>query len=236
MWFLNRIGAGLRLLFVEREHKEDVLHTIVDLVTTRLPKTYTFDPVKDIQVLSPMRRGVVGIEQLNVLLQERLNPTGPCLERGGQRFRVGDKVMQLRNNYQKEVFNGDIGYIREIDHTEQQILIDFDGIDVPFEFHELDEISLAYAVSIHKYQGSECPCVVIPVHTTHFKMLQRNLLYTGVTRGKKLVVLVGNKQALGIAVRTEDALTRHTGLTQRLQSLDKTSAAKTQAPCTASSR
>jgi exodeoxyribonuclease V alpha subunit len=202
--------------FVERDEKEDVLTTVIDLVTTRLPRKYRYDPLDDIQVLAPMRKGMIGIDQLNASLQERLNPKGESIQRGGCCYRVGDKVMQLRNNYQKEVFNGDIGRIRHIDHVDQELLVDFDGVDVPYEFQDLDELTTAYAVSIHKYQGSECPCIVMPVHTTHFKMLHKNLLYTGVTRGKKLVILVGSKRALAIAVNTNDALQRHTGLRQRL--------------------
>jgi exodeoxyribonuclease V alpha subunit len=132
----------------------------------------------------------------------------------GRSFNIGDKVMQLRNNYDKEVFNGDIGKIIEIDLTEQHMKVVFDGKVVPYEFLELDELVLAYAVSIHKYQGSECPCIIIPVHTSHFKMLYRNLLYTGITRGKRLVVLVGSKKALAIAVKNEEVLRRYTGLRQ----------------------
>lgn len=136
----------------------------------------------------------------------------------GKRFHEKDKVMQIRNNYQKEVFNGDVGIIESIDFEEHQLIINFDGRKIPYEFAELDEIVLAYAVSIHKYQGSECPCVIIPIHTSHFKLLHRNLLYTGITRGKKLVILVGTKKAIAIAVRNEEVQKRHTGLKNQLGS------------------
>lgn len=205
--------------FIEAQEPQQVLEQIVSLVTHRLPKKYHFNPLSHIQVLAPMKRGIIGTENLNVVLQEALNSKDNPLFRGGNKLLVGDKVMQIRNNYTKEVFNGDIGYIAKIDAAEQQVLIDFEGKMVEYEFNDLDEIVLAYAVSIHKFQGSECPCIVIPIHTTHFKLLFRNLLYTGVTRGKKLVVLVGTKKALAIAVRNDDVLKRHTGLQQILSNL-----------------
>ncbi|MCB1135055.1 MAG: ATP-dependent RecD-like DNA helicase [Chlamydiia bacterium] len=210
--------------FIEREDTEEVLNTLIGVVTQRLPKKYGFNAIDDIQVLAPMRRGPIGIENLNFLLQERLNPKGDQIQRGGHTYRVGDKVMQIRNNYQRDVYNGDVGRIRAIDQDEQQLLVTFDGKDVDYEFGDLDELVLAYAVSIHKYQGSECPCVVMPVHTSHFKMLHRNLLYTGVTRGKSLVVLVGTKKALAIAVRNNEVLRRYTGLQHCLKQADATTA------------
>lgn len=202
--------------FIESQNPEDVLKNIVTLVTQRLPKKYGFHPRDEIQVLAPMKRGLIGTENLNMVLQEALNPKDNPIFRGGRKFLVGDKVMQLRNDYVKEVFNGDIGQIEKIDMTEQEVLITFDDKEVVYEFSDLDELVLAYAVSVHKYQGSECPCVVMPVHTSHFKLLHRNLLYTGVTRGKKLVILVGTKQALGIAVKNDDVKKRYTGLQQAL--------------------
>lgn len=208
--------ADSDFFFVDRQEPEEVLQTLLQLVSQRLPKKYGLNPIQDIQVLAPMRRGMIGIENINHLLQNQLNPNGTPLMRGGREYRVGDKVMQIRNNYQKEVFNGDVGKVCHLDQTEQQLVIDFDGNEVIYEFSELDEVVLAYAVSIHKYQGSECPCVVIPVHTQHFKMLHRNLLYTGVTRGKKLVVLVGTKKALAIAVKNDEVLRRYTGLLHTL--------------------
>jgi exodeoxyribonuclease V alpha subunit len=162
------------------------------------------DPVRDVQVLCPMNRGGVGARALNVELQAALNPGGPgepTIERFGNTFRVGDKVMQIVNDYEKETFNGDIGYVAAIDPDANEVAIDFEGRKVVYPFGELDEVMLAYAVSIHKSQGSEFPAVVIPVMTQHYAMLARNLLYTGVTRGRKLVVLVGQRKAVSIAVR-----------------------------------
>ncbi len=201
--------------FIEANEPEEVLSTIISLVSQRLPRKYGLNAIKDIQVLAPMRRGVIGTENLNVQLQQILNPqTEEAVLRFGRKFMQGDKVMQIRNNYKKEIFNGDVGSIAEIDHVDQFMRVQFDERSITYEFSELDELVLAYAVSVHKYQGSECPCVVMPVHTTHFKLLHRNLLYTGVTRGKRLVVLVGNKKALFIAVKTDDVKKRYTGLLQ----------------------
>jgi exodeoxyribonuclease V alpha subunit len=195
--------------FYEAEAPEEVAQTMVRLITRELEQ---FDKKRGIQVLCPMKRGVIGTENLNQVLQEILNPCSEPLLRMGKRFHKGDKVMQIRNNYDKGVYNGDVGFIAEIDVTEQMLVVDFDGKAVEYEFSDLDEIVLAYAVSIHKYQGSECPCVVIPVHTSHFKLLHRNLLYTGITRGKKRVILVGMKKAIAIAVNTEEVKKRHSGL------------------------
>jgi exodeoxyribonuclease V alpha subunit len=206
-------GGDSDFFFVEAEEAESVSRAIVDLVAERLPKRYRFHPIDEIQVLAPMKRGVAGTEQLNILLQERLNPDQPPLNYHGRSFRQGDKVMQIRNNYDKEVFNGDVGRIVRID---QQVTVNFDGKEVVYDFFNLDELLLAYAVSIHKYQGSEAPCVVIPVHTTHFKLLNRNLLYTGVTRGKRIVVLVGTKKAIAIAVQNDEVKQRYTGLKEAL--------------------
>jgi exodeoxyribonuclease V alpha subunit len=203
--------------FISVEEPEEVVKVILDLVKSEIPRSCHFHRFDEIQVLAPMKKGLMGIENLNVLLQQNLNPCPTPLIRMGRCFHVGDKVMQLRNNYEKEVYNGDIGKIVEIDLTEQQLKVVFDGKWVVYEFLEIDELALAYAVSIHKYQGSECPCVIIPVHTSHFKMLYRNLLYTGITRGKKLVVLVGSKKALSIAVRNEDVSKRYTGLARTVR-------------------
>lgn len=202
--------------FLEAEEPQDVTTVILGLVSQRLPKTYGFDPIKDIQVLAPMKKGVVGTENLNTQLQQVLNKREDVVFKNGMQYGVGDKVMQLRNDYDKHVFNGDVGQVSSIQQSDQQLAIDFDGREVIYDFNDLDDVSLAYAVSIHKYQGSECPCVIIPVHTTHFMMLHRNLLYTGVTRGKKLVVLVGTKKALSIAVRNDEVKRRYTGLQQAL--------------------
>ena len=202
--------------FIETENPEDVVKTILDLVANRLPKSHRFHRFEDIQVLSPMKRGLIGSENLNTILQQELNPSPTPLVRFGRCFHIGDKVMQIRNNYEKEVYNGDVGKIIEMDLTDQTLKVGFDGKVVPYDFIEIDELILAYAVSIHKYQGSECPCVIIPVHTSHFKMLFRNLLYTGLTRGKKRVVFVGTKKALAIAVHNADVLKRHTGLKEAI--------------------
>jgi exodeoxyribonuclease V alpha subunit len=155
-----------------------------------------------------MRKGPCGIDILNRDLQQVLTPQNNA----SFYYRVGDKVMQLRNNYKKEVFNGDIGSIISIDMAEDRLTVQIDDKDIVYEFSELDELSLAYAVSIHKYQGSECPCIVMPIHTAHFKLLSKNLIYTGITRGKKLVVVVGSKKALAIGIKNEKVDTRYTGL------------------------
>lgn len=212
-----RFQAGADFFFIERQEPQDVLKQIVQLVKERIPLKWGFDPIRDVQVLSPMKKGVIGTLALNTSLQEALNPKGQGVQKFGCLFKPGDKVMQLKNNYDKEVFNGDVGFVKSIDLINQEVLVCFDGKDVPYDFLDLDEITLAYAVSIHKYQGSECPCVVIPIHTSHFMMLHRNLLYTGVTRGKKTVVLVGTKKALAIAVNNDEIKMRHTGLGKALQ-------------------
>jgi exodeoxyribonuclease V alpha subunit len=164
-----------------------------------------------------MHRGLVGAGNLNRVLQERLNPEGEGLTRGERRYRVGDKVMQIRNNYDKEVFNGDIGRIARIDMEAQAVVIAIDGRRVAYAFHELDEVVLAYAVSVHKSQGSEYPAVVLPLLTQHYVLLQRNLLYTAITRGRNLVVVVGSKRALGMAVKNAKTAARYTRLTERLR-------------------
>lgn len=210
-------GPKNDFFFITKEEPEEILECIVDLVTTRLPKTYRFHRFDEIQVLAPMKRGIIGTENINSVLQSRMNPSPHPLMRMGRQFHVGDKVMQIRNNYQKEVFNGDVGRITTIDLSEQTIEVLFEGKKVGYDFSEMDELLLAYAVSIHKYQGSECSCIVIPVHTSHFKMLHRNLLYTGVTRGKNLVVLVGSKKALAIGVKNDEVKKRHTGLKEAVQ-------------------
>lgn len=202
--------------FVEEEDTEKMVTLIGDLVATRLPKRYGFDRLTEIQVLSPMNRGIVGNRGLNEYLQQRLNPSTEPLVKLGRSFNVNDKVMQIVNNYDKEVFNGDVGRITKIDRIEQEIHVEIDRNNVVYEFSEIDELVLAYSVSIHKYQGSECPCVVIPIHTTHYNLLFRNLVYTGITRGKKLVILVGTKRALHIAVNNNQVAKRYTGLQQAI--------------------
>lgn len=204
--------------FYEANEPIEIQQKILALVAKELPKKYRFDPIQDIQVLCPMKRGVIGSELFNQLLQETLNPSDQPFYRASKRLHINDKVMQIKNNYQKHVYNGDIGTIVHIDLIEQQITVGFDEKMVNYEFSQLDEITLAYAVSIHKYQGSESPCVIIPIHTSHFKLLHRNLLYTGVTRGKKRVILVGSKKAIAIAVKNNEVEKRHTGLKTALHS------------------
>ncbi|MBJ7448965.1 MAG: ATP-dependent RecD-like DNA helicase [Parachlamydiales bacterium] len=210
-------GANSDFFFLDAQETDEVTSTILDLVKTRLPKRYRFDPISAIQVLCPMKRGPIGTIALNQKLQAALNPSKQGLFLNGAQFLVGDKVMQIRNNYDKEVYNGDIGLIKQIDLANQTLWIDYEGRLIDYDFNDLDEVVLAYAVSIHKYQGSECPCIVMPVHTSHFTMLHRNLIYTGVTRGKKLVVVVGTKKALAIAVKNDHVKKRHTGLCHYLQ-------------------
>jgi exodeoxyribonuclease V alpha subunit len=209
-------GVSQDFYFIGREDPEQAVQTIVELCTQRIPKRFGLDPTEDVQVLSPMHRGIVGAQNLNMALQNALNPKGITLDRGGRVFRVNDKVMQIRNNYDKDIFNGDIGRIRRIDQENQEVRVDFDGRSVTYDFSELDELVLAYAISIHKAQGSEYPAVVFPLTTQHFMMLQRNLLYTAVTRAKKLVVIVGTKKALAIAIRNNQMQSRFTLLRERL--------------------
>ncbi len=202
--------------FLEQEEPQEVLHLVLELVKERIPKRFGFDPVEDIQVLTPMHRGVVGAGMLNQTLQRELNPEGPGLDRGGRMFKVNDKVMQIRNNYDKDVFNGDIGRISRIDQEMQELTIIFENREVIYDFGELDEIVLAYAISVHKSQGSEYPAVVLPMVTQHYLLLQRNLIYTAVTRGKKLVVIVGAKKALAMAIHNDKTKKRHSRLGARL--------------------
>ena len=208
-------GRDTDFFFMREDDPERAAETIVRLVKERLPRAYRESPDR-IQVLTPMQRGVVGAANLNLLLQQALNPSGPSLGRGGYTYRQGDRVMQLRNNYAKEVFNGDLGYIREVDTEDRMLTVDFDGKKVEYDVTELDELTLAYATTIHKAQGSEYPIVVMPVLMTHFVMLQRNLIYTGITRAKKICVLLGAAKALAYAVRNVSVLKRNTRLKERL--------------------
>jgi exodeoxyribonuclease V alpha subunit len=187
-----------------------------DLVAQRLPRRYNLSP-HDIQVLAPMHRGELGAGNLNHLLQEALTAGAPELRRGNRTFRAGDRVMQMRNDYDKDVFNGDVGRIERLDAEAGELLVHFDDRAVSYEGEETEELALAYAATVHKSQGSEYPAVVIPLHTQHFVMLQRNLLYTAVTRGKRLVVIVGSKRALGMAVRNGEVSNRATRLAARLR-------------------
>jgi exodeoxyribonuclease V alpha subunit len=173
--------------------------------------------MRDVQVLTPMHKGVCGSENLNRELQAALNPRGAVVQRFGRTYRVGDRVMQVRNNYDKDVFNGDLGRVKRIDLIEQQVIVEMDDREVPYEFTDMDELLPAYAISVHKSQGNEYPAVVVPLLTQHFVLLQRNLLYTAITRGKKLVVLIGSKKALAIAVRNNQTAARFSRLRERLR-------------------
>lgn len=209
--------------FVEADEPEAIQDLLVRLVKERIPSRFGFDPKADIQVLTPMNRSVLGARNLNQVLQKALNPGdgGPEVQRFGWTFRVGDRVIQTENSYNRDVFNGDLGVIQKINRIEQVMSVDFEGRAVECDFGDLDELALAYVLSIHKSQGSEFPCVVIPIHTQHYLMLQRNLLYTAVTRGKKLVVLVGTKKALAMTVKRAHAGRRNTTLRKRLQEAER---------------
>jgi exodeoxyribonuclease V alpha subunit len=203
--------------FVQADDAESAVPKIIDLVKTRIPQRFGLDPIRDIQVLCPMNRGGVGARSLNIELQKTLNPAGERkVERFGWTFAPGDKVMQIENDYDKEVYNGDIGYIEDVDPDAGELTTSFDGRTVKYGFGELDTLVPAYAATIHKSQGSEYPAVVIPVMTQHYTMLQRNLLYTGVTRGKRLVVLVGQKKAVAIAVKNVSGRRRWSKLNEWL--------------------
>jgi exodeoxyribonuclease V alpha subunit len=202
--------------FFQIEEPEEVLKKVVSLCRESIPRRYGYDSLNDIQVLTPMHRGTVGVANLNAELQRELNPLSEGLSRAGKTFKKGDKVMQIRNNYDKDAYNGDIGRIAKIDTELQEVKVDFDGRLVTYEYPDLDEIVLAYAISVHKSQGSEYPVVIMPVLTQHYMLLQRNLLYTGITRGKKLVILIGTKKALAIAIKNNKPEERYTLLKERL--------------------
>ena len=206
--------------FVEREEPEAIQSTLIRLIKERIPAKWGFDPIGDVQVLCPMNRGSLGAREMNLQLQNALNPQRPDeprVERFGWQFRIRDKVIQTENNYDKEVFNGDIGRIKAINPDEREVAIQFESREVIYDFGELDEVSLAYAISIHKSQGSEFPVVIVPVAMQHYMLLQRNLIYTAITRGKKMVVLIGQKKALGLAVRNNRTGERFSGLLERLR-------------------
>ena len=201
--------------FIEREEPEKIVATLIKLVQERIPERFGLDSISDVQVLCPMNRGSLGVRELNTTLQRVLNPVRPgeaSVERFGWRFQIRDKVIQTENNYDKDIFNGDVGIVELLDTVEQQVTIHFDNRKVKYDFNELDEVSLAYAITIHKSQGSEFPAVVIPLATQHYMLLQRNLIYTGITRGKKLLVTIGQKKALAIAIRNDRPQRRYSGL------------------------
>ena len=212
-------GKGSDFFFIEQEDSAAIPQAIVELCKTRLPKHYGVDPIHGIQVLCPMNRSENGASNLNAILQTALNPAIGSLKRGGTEYRIGDKVMQIKNNYEKNVFNGDIGIIQSADLNARTLTVVFDNLPVEYDISELDELVLSYATTIHKSQGSEYPIVIMPFTMQFYVMLQRNLLYTGITRAKKALVLIGSKKAVGFAVRNSDVAKRNTGLAKRLVDL-----------------
>lgn len=212
--------AGLTdFYFLERREPGRAADLVVELCTRRIPDKFHLDPVHEIQVLTPMHKGEVGTLNLNQALQQALNPLPKSTPGQMGRFRPGDKVMHLRNNYQKEVFNGDIGTVSEADKANERLLVDYEGRSVAYDVTELDELTLAYAISVHKSQGSEYPAVVVPMLTQHYPLLQRNLLYTAITRGRRLVVIIGSRRALEIALNNDKPRQRLSSLARRLKSL-----------------
>jgi exodeoxyribonuclease V alpha subunit len=222
--------------FIEEEIPDKVLANIKTLCAERVPKKFGFDSMRDIQVLTPMHKGVCGSENLNRELQAALNPSGPSVQRFGRTYRVGDRVMQIRNNYDKDVFNGDLGRVKRIDLVEQQVVVEMENVggtvvprpgrgteaaptfrEISYDFTDLDELMPAYAISVHKSQGNEYPAVIVPLLTQHYVLLQRNLLYTAITRGKQLVILIGSRKALAIAVRNNKTTARFSRLRERLR-------------------
>ena len=215
---LSRPEGSSDFYFVQADEPETAVARIIELVTSRIPQRFGLDPIRDIQVLCPMNRGGIGARSLNIELQAALNPAGDrIVEKFGWIFAPGDKVMQIENDYDKEVYNGDIGYVDDVDPNAGELTARFDGRAVIYGLGELDALVPAYAATIHKSQGSEYPAIVIPVMTQHYAMLQRNLLYTGVTRGKRLVVLVGQKKAVAIAVRNASGRRRWSKLAEWLR-------------------
>ena len=203
--------------FARCEDPETCLRRAIEFMTDRIPRKFGMDPLRDVQVLTPMRRNVLGTDNLNAELQKALNPRGDAIVRGGTTFRVGDRVMQLRNNYDKDVFNGDVGFVKAVNSDDRSLIVDYDGRPVRYDTGDLDELVLAYAMTIHKSQGSEYPAVIVLMHTQHYVMLQRNLLYTAITRGRKLVLLMGVPYAIDRAIETNTVRERRTSLSERLR-------------------
>ena len=203
--------------FIPQSDPQKALDYALNFMVTRIPAKFRMDPRKDVQILTPMRKNLLGAENLNNVIQARLNGSGPTVSRGGTNFRVGDRVMQLRNNYDKDVYNGDIGFVTGADPAERKLTVDFDGWPVEYASGDLDELTLAYATTIHKSQGSEYPAVIVLLHRQHFMMLQRNLLYTAITRGKKLVLVIGDAWAVGRAIETNVVAERRTSLAERMK-------------------
>ncbi len=214
--FETRAGAS-DFYFVAQDDPAKALDLVLDFMVTRIPRHFHLEPLQDVQVLTPMRRNLLGAENLNAAIQKRLNGAGPGVVRGGMEFRAGDRVMQLRNNYDKDVYNGDVGFVQSVEPAERTLVVLFDGRPVEYRAADLDELTLAYATTIHKSQGSEYPAVIVLLHRQHYMMLQRNLLYTAITRGKKLVLVIGSPWAVKQAIETNVVRARRTSLAERLR-------------------
>ncbi len=210
-------GQKVDFFFIPEENPEKVLRLIIELYKIHIPNRFKFDPYKDIQVITPMNKGQVGALNLNLELQRHLNPVSHGIHKGGRIFKLHDKVMQIRNNYDKDVFNGDIGRIVYLDEDSLELSVEFDNRSIPYDISDLDELVLAYAISVHKSQGSEYPVIIMPIITQHYPLLQRNLVYTALTRAKKLMIMVGTKKALSIAIRNTKVEKRYTLLSERLK-------------------
>ena len=214
--FETRSGVS-DFYFIPQDDPAKALDYALDFMVTRIPRHFHMEPLQDVQVLTPMRRNLLGSENLNAAIQQRLNGTGPSIQRGGMCFRVGDRVMQLRNNYDKDVFNGDVGFVQGVQTADRSLVVLFDGKPVEYRAGDLDELTLAYATTIHKSQGSEYPAVIVLLHRQHFMMLQRNLLYTAITRGRKLVLVIGAAWAVKQAIETNTVRERRTTLAERVK-------------------
>ncbi len=214
--FETRAGAS-DFYFVAQDDPARALDLVLDFMVTRIPRHFHLEPLQDVQVLTPMRRNLLGAENLNAAIQKRLNGAGPGVVRGGMEFRAGDRVMQLRNNYDKDVYNGDVGFVQSVESAERTLVVLFDGRPVEYRAADLDELTLAYATTIHKSQGSEYPAVIVLLHRQHYMMLQRNLLYTAITRGKKLVLVIGSPWAVKQAIETNVVRARRTSLAERMR-------------------
>lgn len=214
--FETRAGAS-DFYFVAQDDPAKALDLVLDFMVTRIPRHFHLEPLQDVQVLTPMRRNLLGAENLNAAIQKRLNGAGPGVVRGGMEFRAGDRVMQLRNNYDKDVYNGDVGFVQSVEPVERTLVVLFDGRPVEYRAADLDELTLAYATTIHKAQGSEYPAVIVLLHRQHYMMLQRNLLYTAITRGKKLVLVIGSPWAVKQAIETNVVRARRTSLAERMR-------------------
>ena len=214
--FETRAGAS-DFYFVAQDDPAKALDLVLDFMVTRIPRHFHLEPLQDVQVLTPMRRNLLGAENLNAAIQKRLNGAGPGVVRGGMEFRAGDRVMQLRNNYDKDVYNGDVGFVQSVEPAERTLVVLFDGRPVEYRAADLDELTLAYATTIHKSQGSEYPAVIVLLHRQHYMMLQRNLLYTAITRGKKLVLVIGSPWAGKQAIETNVVRARRTSLAERMR-------------------